>query len=440
MRFDADVKDTDFLALLVRCCQITGQSAWDKKFEWLRQERRSNPFLHEWLHERHAIEIKLLQLLLQQQETGHFPLAITDEEQYRLYGFVATVARAHENLSLAGRNRLRGMLLDGLKSENGLMSLQHEMTTAVHLMTRGFDVEFNDMENGTGVDYVARKDGIEIEVECKMFTGDVGRQIHKRRVLSLHKALAPIVERVYESAHRGIFIRVTIPGRLTSNDAQISGIASTVSRGVLAGTATTHTDCCDVSIRDFDIASSPFAVNRIEDISRKDVAAFIGQKFGNANPNLVIFVSPGRSATVAMVESARADMVLKGIERQLRDSSKGQFTATRPGILAVQLYDLTPQQLIDLGRSDGSTLRSVTGLQLMTTHLLNSHNRNNIHTVVYTSHGVVKSDGGVISSSGPAYFVRNPNNPAYDDQRYWIFGTQDGAPKQSSIALLDHWG
>jgi hypothetical protein len=429
MRFETDVRDTDFLALLARCVRITGQAAWDKKFEWIRRQRIDNPFLHEWLHERHGIEITLWQLLIQQQETGQFPLDITDQQQYRLCGFVAAVANAYPRLSPLGQNRLRGMILSGLQDDNGLMSLQHEMTTAVHLMSRGFDVEFNDMDNGSGVDYIARKEGIEIEVECKMFTGDIGRQIHKRRVLSLHKVLAPIVEQVYKAARRGIFIRVTVPGRLTPSNAQLQGIASTVSRGVLAGTATTRTDYCDVSIHDFDIASSPFSASRMDDISRKDVAAFIHRNFGNDNPNLVIFVSPGRSATVAMIESSVADKVLKGIERQLRDSTKGQFTGTRPGILAVQLYDLTPQQLFNLGRADGSTHQSATGLQLMTTHLLNSQNRNSIHTVVYTSHGVVKSEGGIVSASGPAYFVRNPNNPLYDDQRYWIFGTSDGARK-----------
>jgi hypothetical protein len=38
-------------------------------------------------------------------------------------------------------------------------------------MSRGFDVEFHDMERGGGHDFTARKGEVEVEVGCKMAYG-----------------------------------------------------------------------------------------------------------------------------------------------------------------------------------------------------------------------------------------------------------------------------
>ncbi len=120
--------------------------------------------------------------------THQFPVHVRDHRHYKLYGFV--VVRIYEQLSLTGQKRLRGMQRDGLQPHNNLLSLQHEILTAVHLMGRGYDVEMNDLENGSGVDFIASLRGLELEIECKMFTGDIGRQIHRRKALD--PAQAPI--------------------------------------------------------------------------------------------------------------------------------------------------------------------------------------------------------------------------------------------------------
>src|SRR6267378_1502945 len=88
-----------------------------------------NHFLRDWQLERFAIELKLANLLQQELKTGIFPIAIQpgDTAHYELYGFVAGVVRMYERLSPRGQNRLRGMLVDGLKPDNSLLSLQHEV-------------------------------------------------------------------------------------------------------------------------------------------------------------------------------------------------------------------------------------------------------------------------------------------------------------------------
>ena len=98
-------------------------------------------------------------------------------DRYRLFAFMASVVSIYERLSTKGQKRLRGMILGGLR-DNGLTPLQQEMGVAAHLFWRGFDVFFSDIETGLGgFDFLATKDGIEIEVECKRIGLSLGRKI-----------------------------------------------------------------------------------------------------------------------------------------------------------------------------------------------------------------------------------------------------------------------
>jgi hypothetical protein len=420
MRFEIDVNDFDVVSLLNRLIAITGREPWGRKFASLQHQLNENAFLRDYQIERHGLELSLRDLLSEQVQTGVFPLAVRNQHQYRLYAFSASIVRIYEKLSPAGRMRMRGMLIDGLKPDNNLLSLQHEITTAVHLVSLGFDVEFNDMENGSGVDFIGRRDDLELEVECKMFTGDLGRQIHKRKVLVLHHHLSGTIDRIYQSAQTGILIRVTIPDRLTCKPDQLEEITRTVSRGVLSGTTVTRTPACEVEVLDFPIHSSPFEVDSPPEVSREAVESFIEARLGRTNQNLMIFFSPRKRAVVVLIESAKADEVLKGIYRQLREACKGQFTKTRPGHLAVQFQDLTAEQMEGLARDGASADGKPIGLQAMTTALLQSANRCYIHSVAYRSHGTMLRPQGqphALMEQGIGSFTRNPSNPHYDGPR-----------------------
>lgn len=420
MRLEIDLHDYDVVPLLNRMIEITGIAPWNRKFESLQQQLTRNNFLREYQIQHNGIELKVYELFLEHERTGAFPVALRDQQQYELYGFAAGLVRIYETLSPAGKHRLRGMLIDGLKPDNNLLSLQHEITTAIHFVTLGFDIEVNDIEKGSGVDFVVKRDGAELEVECKMFTADIGRQIHRKKVLALHHHLSDTIARIYQSANTGILIRVTIPNRLTCQPGQLNDIAACVSRGVVSGATITHTQACEVEVLDFPIATSPFVVDDPAKLSRHSVEKFIHARLGRSNHNLMIMFSPGRRAVVALVESAKPDEVLKGIYRQLRESSKGQFTRNRPGHLAIQIQDLTAAQMEALARNVASMSGQPIGLQVMTTSLLQSTNRTHIHSVAYRSHGSVtqpQGQPGTFAAQGIGFFVRNPSSPYYDDSR-----------------------
>ncbi|NPT34341.1 hypothetical protein [Paraburkholderia xenovorans] len=87
-----------------------------------------------------------------------------------------------KNLSEDGRRRLRGVLLDRLKEEKELLSVQHEMTTAVHLLSCGFDFEFQDMGHGVvRVHILAPKHPNSGAPTYRNAVGNVGRFIYGQK-------------------------------------------------------------------------------------------------------------------------------------------------------------------------------------------------------------------------------------------------------------------
>jgi hypothetical protein len=421
MRFSIDVSPDELEALHSSLLAITGPDPWERAADWVLQQIAANPFMREWLHERYIIAIKLRESLIERRGTGHFSTMARELGDYRLISFVTGVARAYEGLSAQGKVRLRGMLLDGLKSDHGLLPLENEITTAAHLLSRGFDVEFHDMETGSGVDFIARNGGIEIELECKMVSGDLGRKIHRLRALALFWSLSEIASGTYRSATRGLMIRITMPDRLTANDHLLHGIRDAFSRAIASGHGKTSATECEVEVLDFDIASSPFAISDVSQLSGAALHDFIQARLGPAGAHSMHFFSPGQRALVVAIESREPDRVLAGIRRQLRDTAEDQFGGDRPGIICVQFQDLTADELQNLGESDSTDRETATGLQIMTSELLQDPKRAHIHSIAYRSHGKLLRGDGVVTERGSVYTIRNRNNSLWDDPRYRVF-------------------
>jgi hypothetical protein len=228
MRFSTEVRDVELPSLINEFVQIVGAATLQKKFEWIARENSENPYMSEWLLEYHGLEATLASVIEEIQRTGKVPSGLPSREHYDLYSFIAGVVNIYRGLSDRAKNRLRGMLWDGLNTDKGLASLAHEITTATHLAHLGFDVEFHDLEHGGGFDFIATKNEVALEVECKVFTADIGRQIHKRRLLTLYKTLMPVLQQIHRDATLGIIVRITLPGRLTPSLDQAKQIVDTV--------------------------------------------------------------------------------------------------------------------------------------------------------------------------------------------------------------------
>lgn len=151
-------------------------------------------------------------------------------------------------------------------------------------------------------------------------------------------------------------------------------------------------------------------------MTEANVQGFLSARFGEARNAPTVFVfSPGAYALILMVESASPDSVLGSMLSVLKKSAKTQFTKQRPGLLAVQLHDLTEAQLLGLGERDFSAPDRGNGLQRIATELFNSDSCRHMLSIVFRSHGSLTESRVVLgstqtttkSATGPAYVFTN---------------------------------
>ena len=427
MLIPTSVEHKKISGLIPEFLSIAGWPTWKRRVESLRQQVRKNPFLEAHFNDRFALEFELSLLLERKRKTGRFGLNFQDPMQHRLASFVSAVVGVHKHLSHHAQNRLRGMILDGLKSERGLASLGTELTMAVHLMTKGFDVFFNDLETGGGFDLLAKRNGVEIEVECKNVSGDIGRKIHKQRMYDLAQRFIPALKEKLEKQPDGWLVTITIPDRLTAAKRQQEAIARIVEHTLRSNKPSAENPECSIQVQRFSMADSPFRATSTYKISEPEVMEFVESRLGVSNKNQCWLLQPGKSAAAIIVQSARSDSVLDGIYRQLKDAARDQLTGNRPGLLCVHLQDVSASDLIDLAREGADELTTATGIQKMAATVLAK--RAHVHTVAFTTPSYIRfteefAVDRVNKSSqaeGAVYFFPNPNHPMADDPRYNIF-------------------
>jgi hypothetical protein len=275
MRFRTDISTAEIPGFIAQMLNITGVEPWVKRIEWLNRENAENEYMGEWLKNRFAVEFALQRWLVKADSIVE-DTATPDASTYELLAFATGIASIYHQLRPHAQNRLRGQLLDGLKSETGLLPLQLEVSTITHLVRAGYSVEPHDLEAGGGYDFLASKDGLEVEVECKLLSGDIGRKIHKRLFAKLAHALTPVLTQLFQAASTGLLVRITLPERLTAAPQQHEAIVQSVAKGVVGdGIAT---DACSVRLYEFEIASSPFAAGLDARQRMRDVQTFIAQQ------------------------------------------------------------------------------------------------------------------------------------------------------------------
>ena len=175
---------------------IVPMTVWKRRGQGLEHLEHANPFLGPYFEDKYPIERSIYRALSYRSKTGRYPRVRGSKAAriYELYSFLNSIRYVYQQLSNSGKTRLRGRLQDGLKEPQGLLPLALEMSVGVHLSNANFDVDFVDLLGGGQYDISARRDELELEVECKASSGDVGRPIHRHRVLELFHRIKPMID------------------------------------------------------------------------------------------------------------------------------------------------------------------------------------------------------------------------------------------------------
>lgn len=430
MIIDTQLETDRFGPLLRDFIAITRWAPWQKRIRALEQQYAENKFSTEFVTSHHWIELEMARHRKVMQISRRLPDPWDQPSTYRFQAFVAVAAQVFARLGQNARKRLKGMLLDGLQSDYGLMRIIHEMEIAARLMDRDCDVYFSDLERGGGFDFLALREGCEMEVECKAITADIGRQIHQREFLALGKRLHRTMDDCLDQGESICFVRVFLPGRLYSRQQYQESVADCVSTAISESRNYEGPQPCSVSVEKVDMSEIRIPNGAQMETATMIVRSFVARRTGGPNRNIMFGYRPERAAVVIVLESSKPDKVLDGIYRQLKDSGSSQFTKRRPGYLCVRLLDVNSAQLLNIFEAQDDNSGRGPGLQIMSNALL--ARRPHIHSISFNVPGEVELNdtlyNDVVNKSVQerGYYLQftNPQHPLSENEKYNIFSSE----------------
>jgi hypothetical protein len=429
MHFNTEARPAEIPAYIRRVVAITGIGPWERRERDFTRQMKDNPLIERYLDTEFDIERSMILTRHHLKQTGRLPaMQQWTNNLATFYAFCAVTALAFARLRSPAQQALRQRFLGSLKDNVGLAPAAFEMRTAAHLMARGFDVDFHDLKT-KGYDFLAKNDQVEMEVECKSVSGDLGRMIHLFRQYQLGPY---IITSMMNPSKEGI-VRLavaTLPDRLNGQREFLSSIGMRISKALSSGLNLTDCDPCSVEYSEHPIQRSPFDCPSPPKITESQVSEYCSGLVDGEIGHTIMTFSPQRSATLVALRSKKPDKFLRSLYRNLREAAASQLSGTRPGMICVQLRNLTSDQLRDVAETPAASGKP-TGIQLMMAKFFGSDARSHVHSVAFVAPGdFVASQSIVPDAYGLRrdtkfgedaicyYFVnkknREANNPAYE--------------------------
>jgi hypothetical protein len=359
-----------------------------------------------------------------------------------LYTFAAMITRVFNRLPPTAQDSLRRKLIGALKDNIGLAPIAFEMRTVTHFMAAGFDVEFNDICNRGGFDFLVHNKKSGIEIECKSVSGDLGHQIHLLRQYQLGPYLVNSMTDFRKNGFVQLII-ATLPGQLHGQREFMTAVSDRISEAVKEHKNYNDYGPCSISYNEFPIENSPFDCTSPPQITEHAVADYLKRVGNEEVGHTIMTFSPRRSATVVALRSATPDKFLRALHRNLREAAASQLSGTRPGMICVQLRNLTDAQLREVAAAPVQTGKP-NGLQLMTADFFAGDGRRHVHTLAYTAPGGFSQNRSfqidpagafltrntVISEDAGSYIFTNKKHPQAEAPEYRVF---DRPMRQSRV-------
>ncbi|HEY8024997.1 MAG TPA: hypothetical protein VIF60_10555 [Burkholderiaceae bacterium] len=263
-----------------------------------------------------------------------------------------------------------------------------EMTMAHHFHNSGYKLEWCEDVGAPMPEFVARKQGLELEVECKQLSIDTGRRVARLDFCQfcdlLYQQLRPL--ELMGDLHVDVDERLS--NKRQDQVRMVSDIVKTLKRGKGEGVfdwgnVTMHMLPDDRALIDF---------ARVE-------AAHLRNKPLQAHFAMMARDRDG-SATAPIAVSLtcrKADGVLKCVYDTLADAARIQLSGIRPGVICLFIP----------GIEDFNDLAQGSGLEAITRKFFDSENRSHVAGVVYSSNELIARSVAGVNFSTQALAYRN---------------------------------
>jgi hypothetical protein len=376
----------------------------EKRIIRIAEEVQQNPFLEEFLRDRYEIELGLVDLLSLLSGEEAIPLAKLPKA-HRAFEFTVAFIIVSRMLSPANRvaffRRLDGYMGD----DQGLNPLEHELSTALHLISDGFSVHPAEYDEQR-FDWLAKKQGVEFEVECKYVDKERGHKVTRRALACFAVAFSEVKTARPRSRSALTLVSIRADDCLPADQSLANELAAQFAN-------TAHETRSNGTSRGISWEAEELSIP--DDISHDTSACaqwiehVLVPERQLTGRNLAIRASKD-GAWLVEASSLTQNKKMLSTEKQLKWSSKNQFTKTRPAIMSVRFSGLSGDDLDTLAARDKD---GVTSLRIMASRLLAK--RPHLHTISFPSSAsilevVTRSEAMetvVTRSTGQAYSFKN---------------------------------
>ena len=346
------------------------------------------------IRQRHSLELTIEKL----RRPRNRPLAPTEALLARIAVAIAPLA---EGLTSNGCDRLVEHIRAALSGQNTLVPLFHLVRTALLQQSRGFDVTFSGLEDGTPYDLLLTRGGTQAEVACDVVTAEEGRGVHRGAWFRLADRVDPDLQ-TWLAAHPGRYLlKMTLPQGLRgglhdpeSGNEPLAHLHQRITTMLETRNRQDHDEAIVLRLDPLLLAGA-----QAEEMG---LIPSLRQEFG---PEAHLSVTTAGSAVFVMAARAgRENEVAIAIRRRLAAIAPERLTGERPGILAMFVEDTD--------RLEWRGLRERLELEGEARQFMTNKEARPVVAVTFASRLELFGLGEPDAAADGEIRYRNPNHPA----------------------------
>jgi len=281
-----------------------------------------------------ALELQLLNLE-GMRERSHGKFQLIPAQLHEGADFLIGLGQTIPALSNAGKTRLLGRLKKGF--QEGLWPLQHELRVAASLNNHGCDIQFHDLEEGCGYDFLAEKDGLKFEVEAKAVSAFTGSPIKPE---DLNRLVVEVSEH-FVWDEKGIpIVRLELSAGLPHGRSQLQSLLSAINEVVKTRSPFSGPD------------ATVQLIGVVRSLSLKQLgrAAYQHAKLTGR----IVVVPPTLPRVVFELSSKQPIRLERKIIKIISETAREQFTRENPAVIWTHIKYVSQSVFAQLSTSQGN--------------------------------------------------------------------------------------
>lgn len=259
---------------------------------------------------------------------------------YEAYEFVTSCTQLKSQLSAEQSRIFRRRVISEILPNGRLCHLQHEFRTAQNLLHFGWQITHFGFCGDPGPDFIARRNAIEVEIESKCLSPEIGLGLSYQFAARLMNRLDRELPSLYPNSFTTLTVEVHGAEKLT-------GGADTLVRLALD----TYAKRCDLesSTVKMQITTSPLDdfLARFPKVDENKWVQTTFEALRNRRGDFGYFIRRPNELIFCNLIPMRPNQQAKKIMKLISSTCDRQFSKERPALLWLHLQGLSPERFAD---------------------------------------------------------------------------------------------